>query len=132
MENGGPGHAELGRYVPDHCLDRRHFGLRRYRRRLDRNRQDHLLYRGGAVPGLRRGRPGARPHPRLAKSFDWSMIFSENRYPLFRIMLYFEGIATLRPTPSGRATDAWAFVTASMRARISGGNGAVLRAFMSM
>jgi hypothetical protein len=51
---------------------------------------------------------------------------------LFRIMLYFEGIATFLPMPSGRATDLWAFAKASMRARISAGNGAVFRAAMSI
>ena len=45
---------------------------------------------------------------------------------------YFEGIAIFRPMPSGRATALWAFATASMRARISGGNGAVFRAAMSI
>jgi hypothetical protein len=60
------------------------------------------------------------------------MIFSENRYPLFRIMLYFEGIAIFLPMPSGRATALWAFSNVWMRARTSGGNGAVFRAVMSM
>ena len=45
---------------------------------------------------------------------------------------YFEGIATLRPVPSGRGTAAWLSTTAWMRARMSGGNGAALRAFMSI
>jgi hypothetical protein len=36
------------------------------------------------------------------------MIPSENRYPLFRIMLYFEGIAIFLPTPSGREIAEWA------------------------
>ena len=57
---------------------------------------------------------------------------ARGRTRVWRLKRYFEGIATLRPMPSGRAIPAWAFVTASMRARISGGNGAVLRALMSM
>ena len=52
--------------------------------------------------------------------------------PAFRILRYFEGIATFRPMPLGRGMVAWAFANAWMRARISGGNGAVLRAAMSM
>ena len=51
---------------------------------------------------------------------------------LFRIMLYFKGIATFRPMPSGRGIAAWAFARASMRARMSGGKGAVFLAVMSM
>ena len=45
---------------------------------------------------------------------------------------YFLGIATVRPVPSGRGTAACEATTASMRARMSGGKGATLRAFMSM
>src|SRR5216684_7303359 len=114
MKNGGPEHAELGRYLPDHRPDRRHFGLRRHCRSLDRNRQGHLLYRGRAIPGLRRGRSGAGPNPHL------------------KAERYFEGIATFLPMPSGCATVLWAFASVWMRARTSGGNGAVLRAAMSM
>src|SRR5260370_883202 len=114
MKNGGPCHAELGRYVPDHRPDRRHFGLRRNRRGLDRNRQGHLLYRGGVVPGLRRGRSGAGPNPDL------------------KAERYFEGIATFLPMPSGRGTVLWAFANIWMRVRTLDGNGAVFRAVMSM
>ena len=45
---------------------------------------------------------------------------------------YFEGIAIFRPMPAGRATALCAFATALMRARMSGGNGAVLRAIISI
>ena len=38
-----------------------------------------------------------------------------------------EGIAIVRPMPSGRATFACAVATASMVVRMSGGKGAVLR-----
>ena len=48
------------------------------------------------------------------------------------ITRYFEGIATFRPMPSGRGTAACESTTAWMRARMSGGNGATFRAFMSM
>ena len=44
---------------------------------------------------------------------------------------YFKGIAMRLPMPSGRAMARCASATAWMRARMSGGNGAVLRADMS-
>src|SRR5580693_6494220 len=105
-----PCHAELGRYISRRRVDRGRFGLWRYRRGVHRDRQDHLLYRRGAVPDLGRGWSGPRTQQRL---------------------VYFEGIAILRPKPSGRATAAWAFATVSMRARMSGGKGAAFRAAMS-
>src|SRR4051812_18540867 len=58
-------HVELGRYVFGYRADRGYFGLRRYRWRLGRNRQDHLLHRDRAVFSLGRGRSGARTHSRL-------------------------------------------------------------------
>ena len=81
---------------------------------IDRNRQGHLLYRGCAVSGLGRGRPGAGPNPHL------------------KAERYFEGIAIFLPMPSGRGTVLWAFASVWMRARTSDGNGAVFRAVMSM
>ena len=45
---------------------------------------------------------------------------------------YFEGMAILRPIPSGLGIAVCAFATAAMRARMSGGNGAVFRAVMSI
>ena len=57
----------------------------------------NLLYRGGAVPGLRRGRSGAGPNPHL------------------KAERYFEGIATFLPMPSGRGTVLWAFANVWMR-----------------
>src|SRR5205823_2219711 len=65
--NRGPCHAELGPYVSHHRADRRRFGLRRNRRSIRRNRQDHLLYCSRAVPGLGRGRCGPRTNPRVAE-----------------------------------------------------------------
>ena len=72
---------------------------------------------GCTVPDLGRGRPGARTYARLTAGLYQALS---------------EGIATFLPMPSGRATDLWAFANTSMRARISGGNGAVLRAVMSI
>ena len=45
---------------------------------------------------------------------------------------YLAGIAIFLPMASGRAMVAWAFASAWMRAPISGGNGAVFRAVMSI
>src|SRR4051794_22430664 len=65
IEDRGSDHAWLGRYIFNHRVDRRHPGLRRHRRRFHRDRQDHLLYRRRAVPGIGRGWPCPRAHPGL-------------------------------------------------------------------
>jgi hypothetical protein len=44
----------------------------------------------------------------------WSMIFSENRYPLFRIMLYAGGVHSSALAPASASTRAWS--AASSRA----------------
>jgi hypothetical protein len=82
VQSRGWCHVELGGYVFDRRADRGHSGFWRDCRSIRRNRQDHLLHRGGAVSGLGRGRSGARADPDLAE----------------RANRYFEGIvcATLQ------------------------------------
>jgi len=61
VEKGGPCHAELGRYVSDHCPDRGHSGLWRYRRSSIEIAKviffiAVVLFLVSAVVGLARGR----------------------------------------------------------------------------